>query len=62
MTGLKPATPRWESQQSNHAATPTCFTKGLATYMAKQVGVAVWLECWLSHLGVAGLTPGHDNL
>ena len=27
-----------------------------------QVGVAVWLECWLSHLGVAGLSPGHDNL
>ena len=20
------------------------------------------LECWLSHLGVAGLGPGHDNL
>ena len=28
----------------------------------KQVGVAAWLECWLSHLGVAGLSPGHDNL
>ena len=24
--GLEPATPRWESQHSNHAATPTCFT------------------------------------
>ena len=22
--GLKPATPRWKSQHSNHAATPTC--------------------------------------
>ena len=28
----------------------------------KQVGVAAWLECWLSHLGVAGSSPGHDNL
>ena len=28
----------------------------------KQVGLAVWLESWLSHLGVAGLSPGHDNL
>ena len=28
----------------------------------KQVGVAAWLECWLSHLGVAGLSPGRDNL
>ena len=27
-----------------------------------QVGVAAWLECWLSHLGVAGLSPGRDNL
>ena len=28
----------------------------------KQVGVAAWLECWLSHLGVAGSSPGRDNL
>ena len=28
----------------------------------EQVGVAAWLECWLSHLGVAGLSPGRDNL
>ena len=25
-------------------------TKG-ASYCINQVGVAVWLECWLSHLG-----------
>ena len=31
-----------------------------ATY--KQAGVAAWLECWISHLGVAGSSPGHDNL
>ena len=30
--------------------------------LKKQVGVAAWLECWLSHLGVAGLSPGRDNL
>ena len=30
--------------------------------LAKQVGVAAWLECWLSHLGVAGSSPGRDNL
>ena len=29
---------------------------------ARQVGVAAWLECWLSHLGVAGSSPGRDNL
>ena len=28
--GLKPATPRWESQRSNHAATPTCLVYELA--------------------------------
>ena len=28
----------------------------------KQVGVAGWLECCLSHLGDAGLSPSHDNL
>ena len=28
----------------------------------KQVGVAAWLECWLSHMGVAGSSPGRDNL
>ena len=28
----------------------------------KQVGLAAWLECWLSHPGVAGSSPGHDNL
>ena len=28
--GLEPATPRWESQHSNHAATPTCFVYVLA--------------------------------
>ena len=28
----------------------------------KQVGVAAWLECWLSHLWVAGSSPGRDNL
>ena len=30
--------------------------------LPKQVGVAAWLECWLSHLGVAGSSPGCDNL
>ena len=34
----------------------------LASHARKQVGVAAWLECWLSHLGVAGLSPGRDNL
>ena len=28
--GLEPATPRWESQHSNLAATPTCFSMHLA--------------------------------
>ena len=28
----------------------------------KLVGLADWLECWLSHLRVAGLSPGCDNL
>ena len=30
--------------------------------LVKQVGTAAWLECRLSHLGVAGSSPGHDNL
>ena len=34
----------------------------LASWIQKQVGVAAWLECWLSHLGVAGSSPGRDNL
>ena len=33
-----------------------------AASAVKQVGVAVCLECWLFHLGVAGSSPGHDNL
>ena len=33
-----------------------------ASLTSKQVGVAAWLECWLSHLGVAGSSPGRDNL
>ena len=32
------------------------------SFLFKQVGVAAWLECWLSHLGVAGSSPGRDNL
>ena len=36
--------------------------KPCASSIAKQVGVAAWLECWISHLGVAGLSPGRDNL
>ena len=28
----------------------------------KQVGLAEWLKCPLSHLGVAGTIPGHNNL
>ena len=28
----------------------------------KQVGLAVWSKCWLSHLGVVGSRSGHDNL
>ena len=31
-------------------------------HILKQVGGAAWLECWLSHLGVAGSSPGRDNL
>ena len=33
----------------------------LASRSHKQVGVAAWLECWLSPLGVAGSSPGRDN-
>ena len=29
---------------------------------ARQVGLAAWLERRLSHLGVAGSSPGHDDL
>ena len=24
--------------------------------------MAAWLECWLSHLGVAGSSPGRDKI
>ena len=34
----------------------------LSYFYPQQVGVAAWLECWLSHLGVAGSSPGRDNL
>ena len=33
----------------------------LANNRAKEVGLAAWLQCWLSILGVAGSSPGHDN-
>ena len=26
--------------------------------LGRQVRLAAWLECWLSHLGVAGSSPG----
>ena len=29
---------------------------------AKQVGLAAWSKCLLSHLGVAGLIPDRENL
>ena len=29
----------------------------LSSFIKKQVGVAAWLECWLSHLGVACQEP-----
>ena len=28
----------------------------------KQVGLAEWSKCRLSHLGVAGSIPGHEDL
>ena len=34
----------------------------MSACMLKQFRVAAWLECWLSHLGVVGSSPGHDNL
>ena len=39
--------------------TPLSLHSPTATSGCKQVGVAAWLECWLSHLGVAGSSPGH---
>ena len=36
--------------------------KAVASYSQKQVGVAAWLESWLTHLGVVGSSPGRDNL
>ena len=30
--------------------------------LSRPSGVAAWLEGWLSHLGVASSSPGHDNL
>ena len=37
------------------------YNIAINTY-TKQVGLAALLECWLSHLGVAGSSPGHDNM
>ena len=33
-----------------------------ASLQLEQFEVAASLECWLSHLWVAGLSPGHDNV
>ena len=43
-------------EQGMHAYIP------VASNYRKQPGLAVWLECRPSHLGVAGLGPSHDNL
>ena len=47
------------SSLSPLASSPVFWHKLAIT--VKQVGVAAWLQCWLSHLGLAGLSPGHDN-
>ena len=43
-------------EQGMHAYIP------VASNYRKQPGLAVWLECRPSRLGVAGLGPSHDNL
>ena len=40
--GLEPATHRWESQHSNHAATPTCFSQAAKSKVK-------WLEGYPQH-------------
>ena len=34
----------------------------LISNFLKGIGLTAWSECRLSHLGVAGLSPGHDNM
>ena len=37
MTGLETTTPRWDSQHSNHAATPTCLVVLVATSISRHL-------------------------
>ena len=54
---LFPTTP-----EGSCTARSACMVTPIASHCVKQVGVAAWLKCWLSHLGVAGSSPGHENL
>ena len=41
----------------HRTAAVAAVTVTAASMQQKQVGLAAWLECWLSHLGVAGYSP-----
>ena len=64
LLGLVAETHRWKNALAKKGIFDDAFLYGCvsATTPSKQVGVAAWLECWLSHLGVAGSSPGRDNL